>query len=75
MVSRALLISPDPNTVSVLSQVLAEMELATEECFDFASAPQKISDHSYEVILVDCAEQAGSDALTRHIRSSKVNER
>ncbi len=74
MVSRALLISPDPNTVSVLSQVLAEMELATEECFDFASAPQKISDHSYEVILVDCAEQAGSDALTRHIRSSKVNE-
>jgi DNA-binding response OmpR family regulator len=73
MVSRALLISPDSSTISVLSQVLAEMELATEECCNFASAADKISGETYEVILVDCPEQA-SDSLIRKIRGSKANQ-
>lgn len=74
MVSRALLISPDANTVSALTQVLAEMELAVEECRDVTSASQSISQQTYEVVVIDCPDQLASDALTRRARFSKPNQ-
>jgi DNA-binding response OmpR family regulator len=74
MVSRALIISPDANTISVLSQVLAEMELATEECFNCDAAPQKLTRENYEVIVIDCPDQALSDALVQKARLSKTNQ-
>jgi DNA-binding response OmpR family regulator len=74
MAARALLISSDSNTISVLSHILAEMELAPEECLDIASAPLKISDDGFEVIVIDCPEQAVGDALARKARLSKVNQ-
>jgi DNA-binding response OmpR family regulator len=74
MLSRALLISPDANTISVLGQVLAEMELTTEECFDCDAAPQKITEQTYELIVIDCPDQAMSDALIQKARLSKANQ-
>ena len=74
MVSRALLISPDANTVSVLSQVLAEMELASEECFDCDAAAERILQEHYEVIVFDCPDQALSDALVQKARLSNSNK-
>ena len=74
MASRALLISPDANIISVLGQVLAEMELAADECFDSACAPESITERPYEVILIDCPDQAESDSLLRRVRLSKINQ-
>lgn len=74
MLSRALLISADANAISVLSQVLAEMELATEECFYCDAAPHKIAEQTYEVIIIDCPDPAMSDALIQKARLSKANQ-
>jgi DNA-binding response OmpR family regulator len=74
MASRALLISPDANTISVLGQVLAEMELAIEECFDSEAAAPRITEQSYEVIVMDCPDQAISDTLIQKARLSKPNQ-
>jgi DNA-binding response OmpR family regulator len=74
MLSRALLISADANAISVLSQVLAEMELATEECFDCDAAPPKIAEQTYEVIIIDCPDPAMADALIQQARLSKANQ-
>jgi DNA-binding response OmpR family regulator len=74
MVSRALLISLDANTISVLSQVLSEMDLATESCLDFGTASQKITEQTYEVILIDCDDQGISDALVQKARLAKANQ-
>ncbi len=74
MVSRALLISPDANTISILSQILAEMDLGVEECGDFDSAAHKITEQTYEVVLIDCLDQALSDTLLQKARLSKANQ-
>src|SRR5262249_60895000 len=74
MASRALLISPDANTISVVGQVLAEMELGIEQCFDSEAAAPKITEQSYEVIVMDCPDQAISDTLIQKARLSKSNQ-
>jgi DNA-binding response OmpR family regulator len=71
---RALLISADAHTAGVLGEVLAEMEIAVEECGDFSAARRKLTTEQYEVILVDSPDQPTADRLLQQARSSLANQ-
>lgn len=70
---RALLFSADTNAIRIVSQVLAEMGIAPEECGDISFAQQRIRTHQYEVIVVDCPEPSVSCDLLRAARLSTMN--
>jgi TonB family protein len=50
----ALLLSPDDQAVSAITGVLEEMSVTCERPLDGASAAQKLSSHSFDLVLVDC---------------------
>ncbi|HEY7617256.1 MAG TPA: PilZ domain-containing protein [Terriglobales bacterium] len=74
MSARALLISEDPNTITVLGEVLAEMEIVVEECRDSSLAAHRLTTERYDVILVDSPEQEVNDGLLRQTRQSVSNK-
>jgi len=50
----ALLLSPDDQAVSAITGVLAEMSVTCERPLDGPSAAQKLSSHTFDLVLVDC---------------------
>jgi DNA-binding NarL/FixJ family response regulator len=74
MPSRALFFSADANAVAVLKQVLADMEIAGEECRDSAECQAKVHSARYEVIVIDSPDPAVSDALLQQARLSATNK-
>lgn len=74
MLSRALLISPDATAIAVLKQVLAEMEIAVEECQNPAEGQKKVRSERYEVIVVDSPDVAVCDDVLQKARQSVCNK-
>src|SRR5271156_1559529 len=50
----ALLLSPDDQAVSSITGVLEEMSVTCERPLDGASAAQKLSSQTFDLVLVDC---------------------
>jgi periplasmic protein TonB len=50
----ALLLSPDDQAVSAITGVLEEMSVTCERPLDGASAAQKLSSQTFDLVLVDC---------------------
>ncbi|MGZ4827088.1 MAG: hypothetical protein ACXVY9_06960, partial [Terriglobales bacterium] len=50
----ALLLSPDDQAVTAITDVLEEMSVTCERPLDGASAAQKLNSHSFDLVLVDC---------------------
>lgn len=68
---RALLLSTDPVTLTVLGQVLAEIDAQVDDCRDFAAAAAKIESTRYEVVVVDAPDpQIAKDLLVKLRRSA-----
>lgn len=73
MSPRALLISADAHTASVLSEVMAEMEIVVDECGDFSAARRKLTTGQYELIFMDSPDPQTADRLLQQARSSQAN--
>jgi DNA-binding response OmpR family regulator len=73
MVSNALLIGSDPGTRAVLAQVLAELQISSDDCGDLASAEHRIASRSYEVIVIDHPDQQAGARLIQQARHSRSN--
>jgi DNA-binding response OmpR family regulator len=73
MVSSALLISSDPKTLAVLTQVLAEMEISAEECRELSTAAHRIANRRYDVIAIDHCDQQAVSRLIHLARHSRHN--
>lgn len=73
MVSSALLVCSDANTLSVLTQVLAEMEITAEPCREFSSADHRIASQRYDVIVVDHTDHQAVSKLIHQARHSRLN--
>jgi len=50
----ALLLSPDDQAVTAITDVLEEMSVTCERPLDGGSAAQKLNSHSFDLVLVDC---------------------
>src|SRR5208337_4429178 len=50
----ALLLSPDDQAVTAITDVLEEMSVTCERPLDGGSAAQKLHSHSFDLVLVDC---------------------
>src|SRR5450755_2872514 len=50
----ALLLSPDDQAVTAITDVLQELAVACERPLDGVSAAQKLNSQSFDLVLVDC---------------------
>jgi ActR/RegA family two-component response regulator len=70
---KALLLCSDEKIVRVLRRTLSDLDIAIELCDDSDSALRKLTRQRYEGIIVDCAEDGGSDVL-RSARKAACNK-
>jgi DNA-binding NarL/FixJ family response regulator len=70
MGSRALLISGDTTTLSVVGQVLAEFEVSVEECRDVAVASRKATSNRFDVVVIDTPELPAAHEFLQNLRRS-----
>ncbi|HEY1265271.1 MAG TPA: PilZ domain-containing protein [Terriglobales bacterium] len=60
-------------TLGVLTQVLAEMEIAVEEWREASGVGHRIASRNYEIIVVDQPDAEATSQLVRQARQSGVN--
>ncbi len=70
MSSRGLIISADTNTLTVLGQVLGEVDVTAEECRDIVVGVRKAADQRYDVIVIDSADQHTAQQYSQDLRRS-----
>jgi CheY-like chemotaxis protein len=71
---QSLLVSSDDRALRVLRNVLSELEIHVEHCADHLSAAKKLSQHSFEAIIIDCEDEA-SCGLLKSVRSGQQNSK
>jgi CheY-like chemotaxis protein len=70
----SLLICSDDRAVRVLRSVLGELEIDVEHCADHASAARKLTQRSFEAVIIDCKDDR-SFGLLRSLRSGQQNSK
>ncbi len=71
---QSLLVSSDDRALRVLRNVLSELEIHVEHCSDHLSAAKKLSQHSFEAVIIDCQDEA-SCGLLKSVRSGQQNSK
>ena len=70
----SLLICSDDRALRVLRSVLGELEIDVEHCADHASAAKKLTQRSFEAVIIDCKDDR-SFGLLRSLRSGQQNNK
>src|SRR3981189_1261524 len=59
----SLLVCSDDRALRILRNVLGELEIHVEHCADTVSAANKLAQHSFEAVIIDCNDQHSSGLL------------
>ncbi|MGA8621633.1 MAG: PilZ domain-containing protein [Candidatus Sulfotelmatobacter sp.] len=70
----SLLVCSDERALRVLRSVLSELEIHVEHCADNASAAKKLTQQSFEAVIIDCKDER-SFGLLRRVRSVQQNSK
>src|SRR6202048_3492155 len=70
----SLLVCSDDRAVRILRNVLGELEIHVEHCADTVSATNKLAQHSFEAVIIDCNDER-SFGLLKSVRSGQQNRK
>src|ERR1700675_1455935 len=70
----SLLVCSDDRAVRILRNVLGELEIHVEHCADTLSATNKLAQHSFEAVIIDCNDER-SFGLLKSVRSGQQNRK
>src|SRR5713101_7595387 len=70
----SLLVCPDDRAVRILRNVLGELEIHVEHCADTVTAANKLAQHSFEAVIIDCNDES-SFGLLKSVRSGQQNRK
>src|SRR3981189_3445730 len=70
----SLLVCSDDRAVRILRNVLGELEIHVEHCADTVSAADKLAQHSFEAVIIDCDDER-SFGLLKSVRSGQQNRK
>src|SRR5271163_3382294 len=73
MTLTSLLVCADEAAVEVLRRVLKELQIQVELCADSVRAAVRLAQERYDLIILDCEQQADVITLLNEGRSSRVN--
>src|SRR5580704_7599503 len=73
MAFTSLLVCSDAEAVQVLTRILKDMGIAVENCGDSPTAALRLSEQRFDVLVVDCADEAGAVALISRARDTILN--
>jgi CheY-like chemotaxis protein len=73
MAFTSLLVCSDAEAVQVLTRILKDMGIAVENCGDSPTAALRLSEQRFDVLVVDCADEAGAVALITRARDTILN--
>jgi CheY-like chemotaxis protein len=74
MTLSSLLVCDDEASVQVLNRVLEELDIRVELCADAARAFVRLAQDRFDVIILDCENQADLVSLLHESRSSRLND-
>jgi CheY-like chemotaxis protein len=74
MTLSALLVCEDEASVAVLSRVLEELNIRVELCADAARAFVRLAQDRFDIVILDCENQADLVSLLHESKSSRLNE-
>ena len=70
----SLLVCSDERSVRILRNVLGELEIHVEHCADTVSAGDKLAQHTFEAVIIDCHDDH-SFGLLKSVRSGQQNRK
>lgn len=70
----SLLVCSDDRAVRILRNVLGELEIHVEHCADTVSATNKLAQHRFEAVIIDCNDEQ-SFGLLKSVRSGQQNRK
>jgi CheY-like chemotaxis protein len=70
----SLLVCSDDRAIRILRNVLGELEIHVEHCADTVSAANKLAQHSFEAVIIDCNDER-SFGLLKSVRSGQQNRK
>ena len=70
----SLLVCSDDRAVRILRNVLGELEIHVEHCADTVSAANKLAQHTFEAVIIDCHDER-SFGLLKSVRSGQQNRK
>src|SRR6202162_3691504 len=70
----SLLLCSDDPSLRILRNVLGELELRVEHCADTVSAANKLAQHTFEAVIIDCHDER-SFGLLKSVRSGQQNRK
>jgi CheY-like chemotaxis protein len=70
----SLLVCSDDRALRILRNVLGELEIHVEHCADTVSAANKLAQHSFEAVIIDCNDEH-SFGLLKSVRSGQQNRK
>jgi CheY-like chemotaxis protein len=70
----SLLVCSDDRALRILRSVLGELEIHVEHCADTVSAANKLAQHSFEAVIIDCNDEP-SFGLLKSVRSGQQNRK
>jgi TonB family protein len=73
MAQRALLFSSDPETSRRLAQALRELEFSVDHCSEIFAAVERITSHSFELIVTDWDDGVEAMFLIKTARELRLN--
>jgi CheY-like chemotaxis protein len=68
MALTSLLVGADAQAVEVLSRILHDLDIRTEQCVDLEAGLARLQEHAYDALLVDCRQEAPAIALMARAR-------
>ncbi len=73
MAFTSLLVCADARAVKVLTRILKDMDIAVENSGDVAAGAVRLSEQRYDVLVVDCKDEAAAIELIAHARRTDAN--
>ena len=73
MVLKALIVCADEAASDILRRILTEIEIEAEFCLESSSAFKRLSEFTYDAVMVDCDAQQSAFEILRKTRSSPLN--
>ncbi len=70
---RALLFCPDDTAARLVTQVLSELDFTVELSFEPFVTVKKLTDETFDAVVVDCANEENASLLFKAARNSSLN--
>jgi periplasmic protein TonB len=70
---KALLFCPDEASARLVTQVLSELDFTVELSYEPFATVKKLTEETYDALVVDCANEQNASVLFKGARSSNLN--